>query len=118
MWSRIYTVTFDANSGTGTMPNQSITGNSATLDANLYTYSGHYFNGWNTEAAGTGTRYADEDTFAVPASGTSTTLYAQWEESIITFDDAFAAYRKNRDTTTNKYKMQDMNDLIAGWRIT
>lgn len=113
MWSRIYTVVFDANSGTGTMPNQSIIGNSATLDANLYTYSGHYFNGWNTEAAGTGTSYADEDTFAVPATGTSTILYAQWEESIITFDDAFAASRKNRDTTTNKYKMQDMNDLIC-----
>ena len=74
-----HAVTFDANSGTGSMAIQS-NGAGATLNltANTFTYSGFRFNGWNTVRAGTGTAYADSAQYTFTAS---TTLYAQWLSS-------------------------------------
>ncbi len=75
-----YTVTFDANEGTGTMDNQTITfGESANLTANAFTRTGYTFKGWNTKADGTGTSYADKASYTM-ASTETVTLYAQWEE--------------------------------------
>ena len=111
MWNRTYTIVFDANNGTGTMPDQSIIGSTATLDANQFTRTEYDFDGWDTEPDGTGTSYIDEDTFTVPASGTSTTLYAQWKE--ITFDEAYDRANKTKDTTSDKYKLSDMSTSIC-----
>lgn len=68
------TVTFDANGGSGTMETQ--TASAATsLRANAFARPGHVFNGWNTQANGSGTAYADGASFPFSAN---TTLYAQW----------------------------------------
>lgn len=67
-------VTFDANGGSGTMETQ--TASAATsLRANAFARPGHVFNGWNTQANGSGTAYADGASFPFSAN---TTLYAQW----------------------------------------
>jgi uncharacterized repeat protein (TIGR02543 family) len=73
-----YTVTFNANSGTGTMAPQSAT-TATALTANAFTYTGFTFAGWNTQASGTGgTTYSDGAVFPFTES---LTLYAQWTVS-------------------------------------
>lgn len=79
--STTYTVTYNANSGSGSVP----------TDATAYCYkaivtvkgntgpvsrSGYEFGGWNTNTSGTGTNYtAGSGTFTITAN---TTLYAKW----------------------------------------
>lgn len=77
-----YTVSFNANDGTGTMADQPMTyGTSANLTANSFTRTGYAFNGWNTEADGSGTSYTDEESVSnlTATNNASVTLYAQWE---------------------------------------
>ena len=81
-----FTVTFDANGGTGEMPPMIFAqGVSQTLPDNAFTFEGHSFAGWNTKADGTGTSYSDKQTIVVTKS---MTLYAQWEKYLytVTFD--------------------------------
>ena len=76
--SEYYTITFDSNGGLGSMPDMNVTPNSnATLSANLYTKPSYTFAGWNTEADGSGTAYANKARFKVTSN---MTLYAQWEK--------------------------------------
>lgn len=78
-----YTVKFDANEGSGTMSNQSYTyGVSQALTANAFTRAGYTFEGWNTNADGTGTKYTDKQEVSNLSStdGATITLYAQWTE--------------------------------------
>ena len=72
-----YAVTFDANTGTGTMENKEISYNVPTnLTKNTFTKTDHEFKEWNTNSDGTGTVYADE---AEVTNLGDITLYAQWE---------------------------------------
>ena len=70
-----YTVSFNANGGTGSMSNQ--TASSATaLTSNTFERSGYTFAGWNTEPSGTGgVSYANGADYGFTVSDT---LYAQW----------------------------------------
>ena len=80
-----YTVTFDANGGTGTMIDQNMTYNtSAALRANTYTKTGYTFTGWNTKPDGSGTSYANGKTVRNLATDGTVTLYAQWKANTIT----------------------------------
>ncbi|MBQ8086217.1 MAG: InlB B-repeat-containing protein [Lachnospiraceae bacterium] len=72
-----YTVSFDANGGTGTMAAQEI-GGKAALNVNTFTREGFAFDGWNTKADGKGTAYADKADVTLTAD---MTLYAQWKEN-------------------------------------
>ena len=76
--SSSYTVTFDANGGTGTTAAQTASAATA-LTANGFTRSGYNFTGWNTAANGSGTAYADGASYAFTSS---TTLYAQWSATL------------------------------------
>ena len=78
--AQIYTIHFDSNNGTGTMPDQKMSiGHSANLNSNTFTRTGYGFNGWNTEPDGTGTSYADGVSVQdLAAADSSITLYAQW----------------------------------------
>jgi uncharacterized repeat protein (TIGR02543 family) len=86
-WSlRVYSVAFNANSGTGTMGNQSFThGVTTSLNANLYSRANYVFHRWATAADGTGTTY---NNFAQAALTAETTLYAQWTANtyVVTFN--------------------------------
>ncbi len=83
-----YSVSFDANGGTGTMGSQSGNYNtSVTLTSNAFTRTGYTFTGWNTAANGSGTAYANNASYTFPAS--DVTLYAQW--SILQFTLTYTA---------------------------
>jgi uncharacterized repeat protein (TIGR02543 family)/LPXTG-motif cell wall-anchored protein len=67
-------VTFNANSGAGTMAAQSLA-RATNLSLNAFTYPGYTFAGWNTAANGSGTAFADGASFPFTAD---TVLFAQW----------------------------------------
>ncbi len=69
-----HTVTFDSNSGTGTMTPQ-VANVPTALTLNTFTRTGYTFAGWNTLANGTGTTYADGMIYSFAAD---ITLYAKW----------------------------------------
>ena len=72
-----YTVTFDANGGTGTMDALTVdAGNSVVLTANAFKRDGYTFAGWNTAKDGKGTAYGDK---AQITPNGDMTLYAQWK---------------------------------------
>ena len=77
-----YTVGYNANTGAGTapvsgnyQPNTSFT----TATQGALTKSGYNFTGWNTAADGSGTSYAANTAYTMPAA--NLTLYAQWIEN-------------------------------------
>jgi uncharacterized repeat protein (TIGR02543 family) len=120
-----YTVTYNANNATsGTAPaNQTKTyGVDLTLAANTgnLARSGYTFNGWNTQADGTGTHYASGATYT---ANTGVTLYAEWKENTytVTFDaqggtptppDQTVAYGNNVTQPTNPSKA---GSAFTGW---
>ena len=71
-----YTVSYNANGGSGAPSSQSKKwGSTLTLSNAVPTRTGYTFNGWNTKADGTGTNYAKGASYTANAS---TTLYAKW----------------------------------------
>jgi len=73
-----YTVTFNANGGTGTVPaKQTVNaGTAITLPSGSgLTKSGYTFDGWNTNNSGTGTNYSAGGSYTPTVS---VTLYAKW----------------------------------------
>ena len=77
-WSAvIYTVTYDANGGSGAPASQSAgTDSTVTVSPTVPTRTRYTFTGWNTQADGSGIAYGTAATFTMPASNVS--LYAQW----------------------------------------
>lgn len=77
-----YTVSFDANGGSGTTmePQRIEVGEATALVANTYSApSGKVFAGWNTAADGSGTSYVNGEAVTdLTAAMTTITLYAQW----------------------------------------
>ena len=72
-----FTITFEANGGSGSMDVVKVEeGETITLPANTLTKGSSTFAGWNTQADGTGTAYADKASVSIVAS---IILYAQWE---------------------------------------
>ncbi len=71
-----YPVTFNANGGTGSMSNQNIFASQSTsLRANTFSRTGYTFAGWNTQANGFGTNYANGGAITITAP---VTLFARW----------------------------------------
>jgi len=78
MWIPIYTVTFNANGGSGTAPaaQTANSGSSITLpDGSGLSRTDYTFGGWNTNTAGTGTNYSADSSYTVTQN---ITLYAKW----------------------------------------
>ncbi len=76
IWSvQTYTVSYNANGGTGTMSNTTWTypTTSGTVSSNGFSRTGYSFAGYNTASNGTGTWYYGGNTIS-----SSATLYAQW----------------------------------------
>ena len=81
-WSQSYSVTYNANGGTGTTTDASspyAPGTDVTVLSNSFTRTGYTFTGWNTESNGTGDPYAAGGT--IENIGGNVTLYAQWSEN-------------------------------------
>ena len=75
----VYSVTYDANGGTGEAPAAATeyrTNERPEVLDNTFTHEGYSFEGWNTEANGTGIGYKVGGHLA--KIGANVTLYAQW----------------------------------------
>ena len=70
-----HTVTFDNNTGSGSMANQ-VANSSTALTSNTFTKTGYTFTGWNTQADGLGTPYTNQEVYSFDSS---MTVYAQWQ---------------------------------------
>lgn len=77
--ARTVTITYDANGGDGEMEPQETEFKlePTTLNENTYTKDGFAFDGWNTEADGSGDSYEDGGMALILED---TTLFAQWKE--------------------------------------
>lgn len=69
-----HTVTFNANTGTGSMSAQTAS-TTTNLTNNAFAKTGCTFAGWNTAANGSGTTYSDGQAYSFAAD---LVLYAQW----------------------------------------
>ena len=88
LWEPVaYTIHYDANGGTGTMPATSHSANvEYQLPAATFTYNNYIFLGWNTSPDGTGTYYSDESIINnLTGLGSSVTLYACWGSDGLTY---------------------------------
>ena len=72
-----YTITYNNNGGSGSMSSTSGTLN-LTVSSNTFTKTGYTFTGWNTSSDGSGTSYANGDTYS---TASNVTLYAQWQNN-------------------------------------
>ena len=71
-----YAVTYNANTGSGTMSTQAITdGTPFQLAENGFTKTGYVFDGWYTNSGGTGTRYNAGQSVTLYVNQT---YYAKW----------------------------------------
>ena len=78
------TVTFDPNSGSGTMPDQQIPEGVLTkLDKCTFTMQGFHFAGWNTDQAAEGD-WLDDESEILMSAGEHRTLYAFYEPETAT----------------------------------
>jgi hypothetical protein len=105
-----YTVTFNANGGTGMMNPQSGEYNTTeALKPNAFTMEGHTFSGWNTQADGLGiSSYTDEAEYIFVAD---VTLYAQWTEvptvTVTAEESQSKVYGENDPVFTYTYEPSD-----------
>ena len=86
VWTAVFTVTFNANDGTGAVPaTQTVNkGSGITIPGpDGLSRAGFAFDGWNTSADGTGDNFGADATF-MPAA--NTTLFANW---VVAFTVAF-----------------------------
>lgn len=101
------TITFNANGGEGTMAAQQVPqSTSRNLNSNTFTRAHYTFNGWNTQANGSGTSYADG---ASINTSTDLTLYAQWTEAsqyTVTFKNNGVTY-----ATKTNYEGETITDV-------
>lgn len=76
-----YTVTYNANGGTGTVTDSSspyYAGSTVTVKSNAFTYTHKTFSSWNTSSNGLGTTYNPANTFVI---NSNVTLYAIWSNN-------------------------------------
>ena len=75
-----YTVTFNANGGTGTMDSQTfISGVEQELSANAFEREKYTFSGWSEDKAADAATYTDKAMFTATKD---TSLYAVWEANV------------------------------------
>lgn len=83
-WSaNSYTVTFDANDGSGDVRTQTFIYDAAqNLQANSFSRHGYHFDGWATQTDGGGASYGDGQNVSnlTADAGGNFTLYAQWRQ--------------------------------------
>jgi len=108
-----YTVEFNANGGTGTMPTQMTAYDRETiLYENTFERVGYTFSGWNTVSDGSGTSYADKESVSNLATSGTVTLYAKWIPTTYTIE-----YNLNGGTVSTvnptKYTILDEITLNA-----
>ena len=111
-----YTVSFNANGGSGNMNNQSFTYDVAqNLKANEFTRSDYLFAGWNTSADGKGTPYSDGASVVnlTDVKDGNVTLYAQWLQNIYTINVNYSCDGFGTAPAPMTCKSSDASCLLA-----
>lgn len=118
-----YTITYDKNTEdeVTNMPEDqggSTSGTTITLADDVPVRVDYDFMGWcdgtPNGANCTGTIYQAGDDYDIDqTTGNLKTLYALWGRHVVTFDDAYAAAGKSKDTTSGKYQLQEMTPAIC-----
>jgi uncharacterized repeat protein (TIGR02543 family) len=122
LWAPDYTVTFNANGGTGSMSAETESSPTA-LTSNVFTNVGNTFTGWNTAANGSGTPYANDATYAFAAS---VTLYAQWTAVVnytVTFNanggtGSMSAETESSPTALTSNAFTRTSYTFSGWNTS
>lgn len=129
VWQQItYTVSYNANNGTGTMANSTkIHGTTLTLRANAFTRTGYDFVGWATSSTGS-KAYDDKASYTANAA---VTLYALWRLKTYavsynanaggdtvsgTMANSTKTYGSAMTLRTNAFKRQ--NYRFKGWSVS
>ena len=113
-----FTVTFNANGGSGTMASQ-VASAGAALDLNTYTRAGYTFAGWNSVPNGTATAYANGAAFPFTSNAT---LYAQWAangsiRNVVPGAD-FRVISAIAVLNPNGHPKEYLTDIMAGGSVT
>ncbi|WP_379965023.1 InlB B-repeat-containing protein [Epilithonimonas sp. UC225_85] len=121
-----YTLTYNANGGTGTAPSavSNPSGTVITLPSTTLTRSGYTFSGWNVNSIGNGTNYNSGANYSMP--GANTTLYARWAYTITynanggtgTTPTAQTNYNSITTALNNGSGLTRTDYTFAGWKIT
>ena len=91
-----YTVKFNANGGSGSMPVESFTYDvSKALTANAFTRNGWNFLGWAESASATTVKYTDGQSVKNLATAGTKNLYAVWEAQGVQLWDGGPYWAKN-----------------------
>ena len=113
-----YTVKFDKNGGSGSMPDQIFTYDVLQkLTKNVFTKNSEPFIGWNTKADGSGTSFGDEasvGTLTGEKNG-SVTLYALWKDNSAAQigSNRYATLQAAVDAVTNGQTIQMLRDSVG-----
>ena len=116
-WSaNTYTITYNANGGSGTMSKTTCTyDTNCTLAANSFTYEGYDFVNWAKDSA-TGETYNAGSTVKNLATSGNVDMYAIWEESLTQFgkDDWSTIASNVKSGNTDKYNVGDTKSVDLG----
>ena len=116
-----YSVSFNPNSGEGTMEDQSFTWDAEQeLSSNTFTKTGYIFDYWSDVPDGSGSRYSDKQS----VKNISSSLYAQWKpinyeilynsnEGIGEMDNQSMTYDVSDNLTKNSFTRKGYN--FIGW---
>ena len=118
-----YTVNYDANGGTGSMPASTLTyDRPQALPAIGFTKAGYSFAGWNTQKDGTGKSFTDKQTVAdlLTHENAVGTLYAQWTPTPPVITVVFHSNDGGTDETVKRVWASNNLDMKAiglpdGW---
>jgi len=110
-----YTVTYDANGGTGSQTDASSPYYAAeevtVLGLGGISRANYTFIEWTTEAGGGGTAYDPADTFNMPAA--NVTLFAQWDE-----DTKYTVTYDGNGNTSGTVPVDTLSPYYAGVTVT
>ena len=106
-----YTVTFNANGGTGTMDSQTfISGVEQELSANAFERENYTFSGWSEDKAADAAIYTDKAKFTATKD---TPLYAVWEANVTIAIEGSTATITIPDDAKDTRVQHAMNEFTA-----
>ncbi|WP_187433303.1 InlB B-repeat-containing protein, partial [Serratia marcescens] len=117
-----YTVNYDGNGAAGgnTVSSFHQNGNASNLSVNGFSRRYYTFSGWNSKPDGSGTWYGNGQSVTGMGSGSTFTLYAQWNRtsSIVTFKDWNGTVLKTEEVSAGAAATPPPNPSRTGYTFT